>query len=132
MHKVQGVRMKIQLALVAVALFAFPVFAGATSSQKTIPQPGATSAQGGGAICKSVEDKAIKLVNQKGEVKAWLKLFKGPGNTSPKTGGRPGWQVDGKRGDLVTVRVSEDMPERDVTFGFYDVNLKTGKVRKQH
>jgi uncharacterized protein YcnI len=120
--------MNIKLALIAVALSACPAFAGTVSSDKTT----ATSSQGAGAASEAVEEKAIKLVNQKSEVKAWLKLFRGPGNTSPKTGGHPGWQVEPKKGDVVTVRVSEDMPERDVTFGFYDVNMKTGKVTKEN
>jgi hypothetical protein len=130
--------MRIQLALVAVALCACPVFAGtasvdkASSAKASSHKASVKPSQNSGALSNAVEDKAINLVNQNREVKAWLKLFNGPGKTSPKTGGHPAWSVEGKKGNVVTVRVSEDMPERDLTFGFYEVNIKTGKVTKEN
>jgi hypothetical protein len=39
--------------------------------------------------------------------------------------------VDSHSGDTYKIVAVEDMPERQVTFGFYTVNLKTGKVTKE-
>ena len=113
------------LALVMVASSAFCRPSGAADASASASQPAKP-------LSAAQEDKAIKLVNQRSEVKNWLKLFKGPGNTSPKTGGKPSWQVDREKGDLVSVKVAEDMADHQVTFGFYEVNLRTGKVTKEN
>jgi hypothetical protein len=78
------------------------------------------------AARKSPEDRAIDLVQKQKEVRQWSALFKN--GINPATGGRPGFMIDNHKGDLYTVRVVEDMPERSLTFKFYDVNIKTGKV----
>lgn len=82
------------------------------------------------ATAKSPDDEAIELVNKDSEVKHWLRLFKGTDGTSPNTQGRPAWRVEEHHGNIYLVHVLEDTPDRDVTFGFYDVNLKTKKVTK--
>ncbi len=76
------------------------------------------------------EDEAINLVNKENDVKQWLSEFKGPNGTNPKTEGRPAWRIEQHYGKIYVVHVLEDMPEHEVTFGFYDVNLKTKKVTK--
>jgi hypothetical protein len=76
------------------------------------------------------EDEAISLVNKENDVKQWLSEFKGPNGTNPKTEGRPAWRIEQHYGKIYVVHVLEDLPESQVTFGFYDVNLKTKKVTK--
>jgi hypothetical protein len=76
------------------------------------------------------EDLAINLVNQRSEVKHWLSEFNGPNGTSPKTHGRPSWSIEEHKGNVYLVHVLEDMPDRLISFGFYDVNIKTKKVTK--
>ncbi|HEY9712899.1 MAG TPA: hypothetical protein V6C72_05485, partial [Chroococcales cyanobacterium] len=83
----------------------------------------------GKAAAKSAEDRAIELVEAQKDVKEWLKQF--PNGTSKSTGGHPGFMVDPQGKDVYSVKVSEDKEDQDVTFGFYTVNLKTGKVTKE-
>lgn len=77
---------------------------------------------------QSPEDKAIDLVKSRKEVKAWLALFKSPGNTSPKTGGSPVLAIDSHQGSVYKIHVFEDMPDHQATFNYYEVDLKTGKI----
>jgi hypothetical protein len=77
---------------------------------------------------KSDEDRAIDLVWRRTEVKAWLKLF---AKGTSKLGGHAAASADHDQGDLWSVHVYEDLPDRTATFNWYDVNVKTGKVSKK-
>jgi hypothetical protein len=84
----------------------------------------------GAKSAEDLEDLAINLVNQTSDVKHWLNEFKGPNGTNPKTQGKPAWSIEEHKGNSYLVKVVEDMPDRQVTFAFYDVNIKTKKVSK--
>ncbi|MBS1955538.1 MAG: hypothetical protein JST89_15255 [Cyanobacteria bacterium SZAS-4] len=77
----------------------------------------------------SPEDRALALVEQVKEVKTWEKEF-GPKHFNPATQGRPGFEVEEHHGVVYVVNVFEDMPEHNVTFARYQVNVKTGSVKK--
>lgn len=76
----------------------------------------------------SGEEKALSIVKNLSEVKAWLNLFSGPGNTSPKTGGRPIIEIDSIKDKVYTVHVYESMKTHNATFNWYYVNVETGKI----
>ncbi len=76
-------------------------------------------------------DQAIALVSNLPEVKAYMKLFSGPDNTSLKTGGKVGISVDSATPDGYVVWVFEDMPDHTATFARYDVDASSGKVTKE-
>ncbi len=77
----------------------------------------------------SSEDRALALVEKVKEVQTWEKTF-GPKGFNPGTQGRPGFSVEEHHGSMYVVNVFEDMPEHNVTFARYEVNLKTGSVKK--
>lgn len=77
------------------------------------------------------ETQAIELVKRDPEVVDWLKLFNGPGGTSPKTGGKPSFMNEGLKDGSYSIRVFENSRENIATFGFYSVNSLTGEVRKE-
>jgi hypothetical protein len=77
---------------------------------------------------KSKEDQAIDLVWHSPDVKSWLKLF--PGGKS-KLGGHAAATAEHDHGDVYTVHVYEDLPDHTATLGWYDVNMKTGKIAKK-
>ncbi|HEY9676958.1 MAG TPA: hypothetical protein V6C76_03075 [Drouetiella sp.] len=78
----------------------------------------------------SDEDRAINLVDRLKEVQAWKKEF-GPKHFNPATNGRPGLAVEEHHGAVFTVQVFEDQPDHVVTFARYQVNVKTGSVKKE-
>jgi hypothetical protein len=80
------------------------------------------------AVKKTNEDLAIDFVWRRPEVKAWLKLF--PHGTS-KLGGHAAATADLDHGEIYSVHVYEDLPDHTATFGWYDVNVKSGKVTKK-
>lgn len=77
----------------------------------------------------SPEERALALVEQVKEVKKWEKEF-GPKGFNPATQGRPGFDVEEHHGSVYVINVFEDMPEHNVTFARYRVNVKTGSVKK--
>lgn len=77
----------------------------------------------------SSEDRALALVEKVKEVKMWEKEF-GPKGFNPSTQGRPGFNIEEHHGSVYVVSVFEDMPEHNVTFARYQVNVKTGRVQK--
>ncbi len=77
----------------------------------------------------SSEDRALALVEKVKEVKMWEREF-GPKRFNPSTQGRPGFNIEEHHGSVYVVNVFEDMPEHNVTFARYQVNVKTGRVQK--
>lgn len=77
----------------------------------------------------SSEDRALALVEKVKEVKMWEKGF-GPKGFNPSTQGRPGFNIEEHHGSVYVVNVFEDMPEHNVTFARYQVNVNTGHVQK--
>lgn len=74
------------------------------------------------------EEEAINLVKNLPEVKEWLSLFTGPGNTSPTTGGKPMIVVDNKSEQGYSIHVYEQLTDHAATFNWYSVNSKTGEI----
>lgn len=74
--------------------------------------------------------EAINIVKQQKEVKKWLGLFSGPGQTSPSTGGKPAFAYDHTEEDNYVIRVYEIISDRSTTMGFYKVNMDSGLVTK--
>ncbi len=83
-----------------------------------------------GETDKTEEEYAIDLVQELPEVQEWMKLFSEPNGTSPITGGTTGFAIDSGGSGLYTVHVYENLPERIVTFGWYEVNTITGGIEK--
>jgi len=75
------------------------------------------------------EDRALALVEKVKEVQRWEKEF-GPKRFNPKTNGRPGFNVEEHHGSVYLVNVFEDKPEQALTFARYEVNIKSGRVKK--
>lgn len=75
------------------------------------------------------EDKAIALAEKVKEVRKWEKEF-GPTGVNPATNGKPGFDVESHHGSIYVVHVFEDKPEQALTFARYEVNIKTGRVKK--
>jgi len=61
-------------------------------------------------------------------VQEWLQLFSGPGQTSPKTGGRPAFVVHRIENNYYVIQVFENMPSHTATFNWYKVNSQTGEI----
>ena len=80
------------------------------------------------ALTNDDATKAIDIVKNLAEVKAWLKQFSNEDGTSPITGGKAIVAVDSVNGDVYSIHAFESLTERNVTFNWYDVNLKTGIV----
>lgn len=80
-----------------------------------------------------LDQKAVQLVRDLPEVKAWLVLFSGPDGTGPKTGGKPVFTVDSKEGSIYRVHAYEEVPSdgHQVTFNWFNVNIETGEVTKE-
>lgn len=81
-----------------------------------------------------LDKKAIKLVKDLPEVKNWLALFSGPRGTSPSTGGKPIFNIEGRSGEVYTVRAYEEVPppeQHTATLNVYYVNTTTEKVTKE-
>lgn len=72
-------------------------------------------------------DLALVLVEEQPEIIAWKKEF-GQTGISPKTGGRPMLKVTQETDTIITIQAYEDLPERIVTFGWYDVDRLSGEV----
>jgi hypothetical protein len=85
------------------------------------------------AAAKSNKDlageRAVALVEQVKEVQVWEKEF-GPNKFNPKTQGRPGFNIEEIHGAVYVVNAFEDKPEQALTFARFEVNVKTGKVKK--
>ena len=75
------------------------------------------------------EDRALALVEKVKEVQRWEKEF-GPKRFNPKTNGRPAFNVEEHHGSVYVVNVFEDKPEQALTFARYEVNIKSGRVKK--
>ncbi|MCX6752388.1 MAG: hypothetical protein NTZ87_02715 [Candidatus Nomurabacteria bacterium] len=72
--------------------------------------------------------EAINIVKNLPDVKHWLSAFTGPENTNPKTGGKAMITSDGKTSGQYMIHAYESLPDHDVTFGWYYVDVNTGKV----
>lgn len=72
---------------------------------------------------ESEDRRAIKLVCQRKEVKQWEKDL-----AHSKNAGVAGYTVSRDYGDRYVVKVSEDYPDRNVTFKIYYVDLRDGSV----
>ena len=80
-----------------------------------------------------LDQKAVQLVRDLPEVKTWLVLFSGPDGTGPKTGGKPVFTVDSKKGTIYRVHAYEEVPSdgHQATFNWFNVNIETGEVTKE-
>jgi hypothetical protein len=78
---------------------------------------------------ESDSDRAMDLVWKVKEVKVWLNEF-GPKRFNPATSGHPAMGIEGHHGAVYIVNAFEDMPDHVVTFGRYEVNVNTGRVKK--
>lgn len=76
------------------------------------------------------QQKAIELVRNQKDVQVWLALFSGPGQTSPKTGGRPVIAFDHMDGNRYIIHVFEDLPDHTATFNWFEVDSETGAVTR--
>lgn len=83
----------------------------------------------GKSVSELAEDKAIALAEKTKEVRNWEKAF-GPRGVNPATQGRPGFDIESHHGSVYLVHVFEDKPEQALTFARYQVNIKTGSVKK--
>lgn len=83
----------------------------------------------GKSASELAEDKAIALTEKTKEVRDWEKAF-GPRGVNPATQGRPGFDIESHHGSVYVVHVFEDKPEQALTFARYQVNIKTGSVKK--
>lgn len=72
------------------------------------------------------EDKAIDLVRHRKEVQAWSKLL-----LSTPGAGQPCYMVTDHKGDMYTVQASESRADRNITFRFYDVNVRTKAIKSE-
>lgn len=78
--------------------------------------------------------KALRLVKERAEVKAWLARFAGDSGKNPKTGGVARFSVEEAGAGKWRIHAYEDIPSsnriegRIATFNWYDVDLKAGTV----
>ncbi|MBU6450148.1 MAG: nucleotidyltransferase family protein [Cyanobacteria bacterium REEB67] len=124
--------------LLANFMLSAPVFAQAESKSKMQAAPAKTarsvkSAESATSV-PSKEDRAIDLVWVRPEVKVWCKNFNGVDGVS-KIGGHASVSAepdsDHPGGKIYLVHVFEDLPDHIATFGWYTVDLRSGKVGKK-
>lgn len=75
------------------------------------------------------ETEALDLVRKSPEVSQWMENFPAPSYMS-ENGGKAGFTVEPEGENVYKVHVFEKFPDRDVTFGWYEVNIETKKVTK--
>jgi hypothetical protein len=68
----------------------------------------------------------IAIVSNLASVKQWEAVFTGPNETSPTTGGTPVIGIDSETTSTYEVQAYEDMPDHDVTFGWYNIDKTSG------
>jgi hypothetical protein len=73
----------------------------------------------------AAEKKALDIVCRQREVKLWQKQL-----ATTKGAGKAAFIVTHDKGNNYTVQVMEDRPDHYVTFNFYHVDVRTGKVKK--
>ncbi|MBI2810058.1 MAG: hypothetical protein HYX67_04420 [Candidatus Melainabacteria bacterium] len=115
---------KISVIAVSLMLLAF-------ASQNVLAKaPAAHPKQAAAKANKQLSgDRAIALVRQVKEVQDWENAF-GPKHFNPATQGRPGFSIEEIHGSVYTINAFEDKPEQALTFARFEVNVKTGKVKK--
>ncbi|HEY9731912.1 MAG TPA: hypothetical protein V6C89_08370 [Drouetiella sp.] len=126
-------------ASLAVFLSVFPAIAKAAEPSGKVSKPSDArpkqaavarkATKGKTSVSQNGEDKAISLVEKSREVRAWEKDF-GPTGVSPATNGKPGFDIESHHGSIYVVHVFEDKPEQALTFARYEVNIKTGRLKK--
>jgi hypothetical protein len=74
---------------------------------------------------------AVKIISQQKDVKDWLLLFTGPGQTSSSTTGKPVISYDHMEGKSYVIHVYEDLSDHTSTFNWYKVDRNSGAVTKE-
>lgn len=73
-------------------------------------------------------EKAVRLVMARPEVRNWMALFSGPGQTSSKTGGKAVVGFDRIEAGYWVFHLYEQTADHQATFNWYRVNQITGEV----